>query len=229
MLDQPVPNPLAKNPNFHTHKVFAAIGIILIVIIMIGGGIWYYLVGRYLAGNDLGDATYKTATASAKTASKSADTSDWKTYTDQSAQLSLKYPTDWDVKINEDKSSMPDFFFSLHTKNNISSINLTRASKSSYDEFKKNWTVGESKYISQYVADAMITTRLPDIIVDQTTVLIEQNLVNPDKMEAAFDPSIKARINSSENYYIFIYSSSGEEFKTNEKTFYQILATFKFL
>jgi hypothetical protein len=41
MLDQPVPNPLAKNPNFHTHKVFAAIDLILIGVIVILIGATY--------------------------------------------------------------------------------------------------------------------------------------------------------------------------------------------
>ena len=97
MLDQNVPNPFAKTPNFHTHKVFASIGIILIAMIIIGGGIWYFVQSAEDKAGTVDDNTVnKTATSSAKTATSSAtkdETADWKTYT--SKTFSVKYPEGW--------------------------------------------------------------------------------------------------------------------------------------
>lgn len=102
MLDQPVPNPLAKNPNFFTHKVFAAIGIILIVAITAVAGIWWYVDGRYSKNYNENEA-YKTSTDSAEktntytisSSEKKDETADWKTYSKEVLGFSIKYPNDW--------------------------------------------------------------------------------------------------------------------------------------
>ncbi len=102
MLDQNVPNPLAKNPNFHTHKVFAAIGIILIVVIIIFGIFAYVFrgqIGDFVMGVPQSsniENPIKTSTSSAKTATSSSEkneTADWETYT--SKTFSVKYPIGW--------------------------------------------------------------------------------------------------------------------------------------
>lgn len=102
MLDQNVPNPLAKNPNFHTHKVFAAIGIILIVMVIIGGGIWYFVQSAEdKVGTIDENSTIKTATSSARTATSSAakdETADWKIYTNSTYGFSIKYPSDYTIE-----------------------------------------------------------------------------------------------------------------------------------
>lgn len=100
MLDQPVPNPLAKNPNFYTHKVFAAIGIILIVTIAIVAGVWYYVESQ--GGNKTPETQndVKVSTQTAKTATKSAEkdeTADWKTFTSTKWGFKVKYPKDWAI------------------------------------------------------------------------------------------------------------------------------------
>ncbi len=100
MLDQNVPNPLAKNPNFHTHKVFAAIGIILIVIIMIAGGIWYFVQSAEDKAGTVDDNTIikistsltKKATQSATISAKKDETNGWKTYSSKEMGYSIKYP-----------------------------------------------------------------------------------------------------------------------------------------
>ena len=77
-----MPNPLAKNPNFHTHKVFAAIGIILTALIIIIALLWYFTGSSLLFDNNEEDIT-KVSTSSAKKAtdssSKNAD-EEWVTY-----------------------------------------------------------------------------------------------------------------------------------------------------
>src|SRR3990172_3163929 len=94
MLDQPVPNPLAKNPNVHTHKVFAAVGLILIGVIIAIAGIWYYVEGRYSKdGYSADDNTYKTSTSSTKPATSSAKSSN--TYTNPEKTFTLVLPMGW--------------------------------------------------------------------------------------------------------------------------------------
>ncbi len=104
MLDQPVPNPLAKNPNVHTHKVFAAVGLILIGVIIAVAGIWYYVENQTRTNNTADTAVDETTTtkvstsstkAETKTEEKTDKTADWKTYTNSTYGFSIKYPTDW--------------------------------------------------------------------------------------------------------------------------------------
>lgn len=92
MLDQNVPNPLAKNPNFHTHKVFAAIGIILIVAIVIVGGIWYFVQSALDKVIPDEFVTNKVSTSSAKISTTSAVPADWNVYENTKYSYSLKYP-----------------------------------------------------------------------------------------------------------------------------------------
>ncbi len=102
MLEQPVPNPVAKNPNINTTKVFAAIGIIAIVMVIFCAGVWYYVAGRFNTVSSE-DNTTKVSTSSAKTSTESAkktekdETADWETYTNAKGKFSIKYPTDWSV------------------------------------------------------------------------------------------------------------------------------------
>lgn len=113
MLDQNVPNPLAKNPNFHTHKVFAAIGIILIVMVIIGGGIWYFVQSAEDKVGVVDESTViKTATSSAKISTKSAgktEKEDLLTYRSETFKYSIDYPKTYTIKTssgyyNNDKS-----------------------------------------------------------------------------------------------------------------------------
>lgn len=110
MLDQSVPNPMAKNPNFFTHKVFAAIGLILISTITIVAGVWWYV--NRSAGSTATDnsTTVKVTTTSAKPATSSAtkdETADWKTYTNSSVGYTIKLPVSW---VNRNCDGNLDFF-----------------------------------------------------------------------------------------------------------------------
>lgn len=57
------------SPNFNTHKVFAAIGIILTVVIILIAGLWYFTSGQ---GTEDEDQNVKVSTSSAKPATNSA-------------------------------------------------------------------------------------------------------------------------------------------------------------
>ncbi|HSX57654.1 MAG TPA: hypothetical protein VLE47_00085 [Candidatus Saccharimonadales bacterium] len=99
LLDKNVPNPLAKNPNFFTHKVFAAIGLILIGAIIAIAGIWWYVQSQdKSSGVEDTTTTTKVSTTSAKTATISAtkdETAGWKTYTSINKVYTFKYPVDF--------------------------------------------------------------------------------------------------------------------------------------
>ncbi len=98
MLDQPVPNPIAKNPNIYTHKVFAAIGLILIGTIVAVAGIWWYVQGQDKnSGTEDTTVTTKVATTSAKTATVSASKDGLKTL-QSSIGFTIKYPEAWLTK-----------------------------------------------------------------------------------------------------------------------------------
>ncbi|HSX57896.1 MAG TPA: hypothetical protein VLE47_01325 [Candidatus Saccharimonadales bacterium] len=111
MLDQPVPNPLAKNPNFFTHKVFAAIGLILIGTIIAAAGIWWYANRSSGSTETDSSTTVKVTTTSAKPATASAtkdETADWKTLTNKTIGYSVKYPSDWLVNGTASKPNCDD-------------------------------------------------------------------------------------------------------------------------
>lgn len=103
MLEQNVPNPLASNPGFHTHKVFAAIGIILTVAIIAIGGIWYFVQStedKAPAAEEETTVKVSTSSPKQKTVTKEVEkdeTADWKTYQGKLINLSLKYPSNWTV------------------------------------------------------------------------------------------------------------------------------------
>lgn len=103
VLDKSVPNPLAKNPNVHTHKVFASVGLILIGVIAILGALAFIYRDQVANLFDTKTAeenttATKVSTSSAKQATDSAkkvDTQDWITYTNTELGFSHLYPDNW--------------------------------------------------------------------------------------------------------------------------------------
>jgi len=91
-FDRSVPNPLAKNPNVHTHKVFATVGLILIGTIVAVAGAWWYVENQTGGKTTEEESTTKISTSSAKT---KVDTSDWKVFTSTKWGFTVKYPKDW--------------------------------------------------------------------------------------------------------------------------------------
>ncbi len=101
MLDQPVPNPLAKNPNVHTHKVFASVGMILagLIIVLFGGAIAFDIdIADIFVSKPSEETITKVSTSSAKQATDSAkkeekdETADWAIYSDPKNLVSFKHP-----------------------------------------------------------------------------------------------------------------------------------------
>src|SRR3989304_3203100 len=117
MLEQPVPNPLAKNPNVHTHKVFATVGLILIGLIVVLSALAIVFrgeVGDFLKGvstSETDKQVTKTATKSAAKTVKS-ETTDWKTFSNDTEKYSISYPNDWLVTNCE---MNPVFFAPINT------------------------------------------------------------------------------------------------------------------
>ncbi len=113
-----MPNPLAKNPNFHTHKVFAAIGIILAgtVLVLFGLALIYHINLADLFSSSPASDNTKVSTPSAKplTATNSAtknETANWKTYIDQYKTFSIKHP--------------PEFYETKSTYDDTSKVNVS--------------------------------------------------------------------------------------------------------
>lgn len=98
-MDEKIIQPQITTKKMDFHKVFAAVGIILIVLIIVVGGVWYFVLNaeEKVPVND--DVTVtKIATSSAKTTTPSAtkdETADWKTVSNNTCGFSVKYPKDW--------------------------------------------------------------------------------------------------------------------------------------
>jgi hypothetical protein len=95
MLESPVPNPVASNPNIHTHKVFATVGLILIGAIIGIAGVWWYVQNQAeTVSEDSETTSTKVSTSSAK-ASSSSGTDNWSYYSSEKYKYSYKYPDNW--------------------------------------------------------------------------------------------------------------------------------------
>ncbi len=111
MLDQPVPNPVAKNPNIYTHKVFASVGLILIGTIIILSILAYFypdqlafLYSRINWTNN--DVVFnKVSTSSAKTATSSASNIKVKDGYASNKTFSIKIPNKFSLGADRDQES----------------------------------------------------------------------------------------------------------------------------
>lgn len=92
VLGKNVPNPLAKSPNFYTHKVFASVGLILIgvIVVLFGAAIIFKVNLSDLFSNSTSTDT-KVATSSAKTD----PTANWKKFTHATFSVEFRIPQDW--------------------------------------------------------------------------------------------------------------------------------------
>lgn len=103
-MPEPTPQVTPAAPKFNTHKVFAAIGIILIVAIIFASGLWYFTEGNSSSDNEgttvkvsTSSAKPKTSTTSSNSSSKKDETADWKIFTSTKWSFSVKYPKDWEI------------------------------------------------------------------------------------------------------------------------------------
>lgn len=159
MLDQPVPNPLAKNPNVYTHKVFAAVGLILIGTIIAVAGIWYYVNGRFIENqyvgvndkvNPLDKVEYQPRKIATVTSTKK-ETGTWKEY--KGEYYSFKYPgdftisNDYGVGVKIDSSDLKKYYpkadgeverISTGSQFEVLSVENSATDPTSIEEFDKN-------------------------------------------------------------------------------------------
>ncbi len=227
LLDKPVPNPLAKNPNVHTHKVFAAIGIILIVMVIIGSGIWYFVQSAEDKVELVDETTVtKTATSSAKES--------WKTHTVKDF-MSFDYPTSWTV-------SSQSVTVILLQSPNLLVTNTTLGSKPYADAEANRGTyviITKEPYISDKKLIDYVKQLNSSVTADEGTYT-QTTLGQEDSVR--FDSKIGSN-NTVKNSFILtvlytlhegnlftVYRSYPEDMQSEfESTFQKVVSTVKFL
>ncbi len=233
ILSQPVPNPVASNPNIHTHKVFASVGLILIGTIIAVAGIWWYVQNQGGFDTDkAGTATTKVSTSSANKATTSAErieTSGWKLYRNSAIGFEVKYPKEWsssdiveDVNsvmlLNQEGANLDAIAVSFDFSNSagiISSYNKIKAYKVS--EAVKDWN-GYSQNL----------TRLSDKNFEGNSTISYQ--ISPHYTEGGFGNAANYGIyflKGGKIYQFEVYY--GQDAINPTQTFDLILSTFKFL
>lgn len=248
MLDQPVPNPVANNPNIHTHKVFAAVGLILMGTIISVAGIWWY-VQNQSGDNTVDDSSTKTK-VSTSSAEKSADsqtnesnTKDWVSYEIEELGVSFKYPQNWNDATNKEGINKSEYFLAneyFHathpsafvdgypyaslsvTASKVSSGTQEEKSiQSNYEYFSKTLQVGQVQG-----SNAFSYTRYPNISIDGLSATYYLQEVLNAKPKYGYHVIVK-----KENTYIYLHleSNSMEALEKNKAIFKEFLTTIKFV
>lgn len=184
MLDQPVPNPLAKNPNVHTHKVFASVGLILIGVIVILGILAFIYRDQVADMFDTKTAeenttTTKVSTTSAKPATSSAtndETKGWKIYTSTTFKYTIKYPPDWTEKVSSQETGVAGYI--------LEQVNLNRLESEDANNGKPNVRVYgnfEGTLSSKGCVETIVTCK--DFKIDgvkgvQATFISDKDLID---------------------------------------------------
>ncbi len=226
MLDQPVPNPLAKNPNVYTHKVFATVGLILIGVIIAVAGIWYYVDGQSGTTDTATDetTTTKISTASAKKVEELQEntviTSAWKTYSNKNLGVSFKYPEDF--KYPTEKVSE---YISLNTQENMYEDKNVSVLVNKNDNLTARINQIKEKDIGESRFDKV--TRLPNLYIDGAIAVREaQEGSTTEHVSYRLDIAVN---HNSAHYDIVLSSYSKDLFEQYKSNFEQIVATLKFL
>ncbi len=226
MLDQPIPNPVAKNPNLYTHKVFAAVGLILIGTIIAVAGIWYFSSSNSSSEND--PTTTKVSTSSARKATETAkddETEAWLTYSN--LKYSLKYPPAYQYSETSDKTyvsfgkeKVDGQVVNTEFSTSISNESANYASIISKEINKSTETVPNE------VQGKNIVIRLSDTTVDGYHAVRET--IEPTK-ESPNTFQYQVIVTRGGNYYeITTTADTKEVFDLQRKTLDLILSTFKF-
>lgn len=233
VLDKPVPNPLAKNPNVNTHKVFASIGLVLIGVIIIIAGVWYYVDGRFSTA-ETNDSTAKVTTSSAKPktsttssdlSSKKDETKDWKTYIREDFGFSLKHPESWyedpysdpnPVITNYDTSKDEARGYVPNLDKGKIKISISRNSKQD-----KSLEKQVSEYLNSPTYDNQTKTNSSSI----STKVDGENAI---KIEYKIDLGVYGAVYIEKGNFFYVVTSFND-YESNEKIFDQIVSTFKFL
>ena len=224
MLDQPVPNPLASNPNVHTHKVFAAVGLILIGTIIAAAGIWWYASGRNTdSATDEVETTTKVSTSSAKTTSTTKDeTADWKTFSDSTLNYSLKYPTGW---LTNDCGPDPVFFAPKKEYLGVCNsgfgglIGISTVTGTTFSDLENSYS--DTDYDNLKKEKMVLSGKV-------TTKITGTSKVKSEIMDETGTKKIVYLVNLGTSTLLISYSQS-KDWQDYSKEFELMVSTFKFL
>ncbi len=219
ILEKPVPNPLAKNPNFYTHKVFATVGLILIgvIVLLLGAAIIFRVNLNDLLGN-INFTENKVASSSAK----SDKTENWKTYTDEN--ITFKYPLNWKTIYSKDASTAEIIDVEpLDRKNYETSFNTLLITKAANP---KNLTIEQIIH-----RDNSSGISLPSQFADSSIEKKENILVDGENgiryyLNESSTPTQDETYVLHEGYVYNFENNGGVAFRD---TYSQILSTFKFI
>ncbi len=231
----------SKNKAFDFHKVFAALGIVLTISILILAGVWYLVEGKNTQYFDDEEDTVKISTSSAKTSTKSSEknkTADWETYTSSQLAFSIKYPEELkNIKeqLSTANSQIPTISFSDNPDFNsidpkIATVNVSKGDfKAAYDAIS---LLEVNKLYSRSVAgatDVAEETRLADITIGNQ-VGIKQSYTPSVKGEGQIDYATYIYVNKDSDYYkLSIISGTKASYEKNQAIFNLMITTFKFL
>ena len=223
MLDQNVPNPLAKNPNFYTHKVFAAVGLILIVSIVILAGIWYFVQSAEDKAGTVDDNTViKTATSS----TTKDETTSWKKYSNETYGFELKYP----LEMSNDGQSAQGNLATLEIKDSTNSntlgsgmfIHIYQANGDGYGTIKAA-AASQAEIDKKYLVSVVDHTIGENIPAKSVNVLCEN-------VTDILCDDVYTFVSLKDGQTLGIRAQWTAAYKDkNEKIYNQILSTFKFL
>lgn len=219
------------NKKLDFHKVFAAIGIILIVLIIVVGGIWYFVQSaedKVPVNDDTTVNKIASSSAKSKTASNSAVISDWKTFTSTRWGFSLKYPKEWQItketdtgaSISNQAEITGGLFIEVYINNDLNS--------STYNNVK-TYKVGETTKVDAKIPGTSLKdtyTRLIDTKIDGYDAVRYE--LEPGFGDADNPKTYNAIINKSGKYYLIRNKLYNQSFDDGVKLLDQIISTFKF-
>ncbi len=242
VLDKNVPNPLAKNPNIHTHKVFASVGLILIgIIVLLSGLAFIYrdqVADLFEQKTNTVEST-KVSTSSAKTSTKSAEkdaTSDRKTY--KGKYFQMDYPSNFEKCTTPAPPEGIEYLCivvpSSSVKNSYNqgiqvSVDkpgapIDTGSTAVYGSLEDN-----EQLIKEHEADPVIQTDYKNI---KYISIDSERALSWEELNSKYS-EIRKNVLTKKNgitYFISWYLNSKEvSFEKNVPVFDQTLATFKFL
>lgn len=220
ILDKNVPNPLTKNPNVHTHKVFASIGLILfgtLVILGILAIVYRGQLGDFLKqvpeGPNIENPIKpgKIATDSSKTESSKKDgTEGWKTH--KGSKYSIKYPSDWQVleNINHISTDSPNYdHFYLVMQEMEPGVNVFITSKTTAQAWSDKQGSGpDTPKFTEYIVDGIKGTWVDKGSGFQPFVIVDKD---------------------QNSYIISLSTPLGYENQEYEEIFTKMVRSFKFL
>ncbi len=231
------------SPKVNTNKVFATVGIILTVAIVVIGSLWIYLNFKGANKVDLDDSvkvtSVKTATKAAETSTTKDETAGWKTYTSKSLGFSIKYPEDNISHIFENqvastllKDGTQTEFSTKEAEAIKQSGIIVGAAKSgslnSYDYDKiSSYEIGNENVVKP---DAVLTetiVRLSNLKIDDKDAL-RQTWVTNNSGTLNYGYDILAK--HGDSYFGLRISIYKKDVFDNEKAILDLMATtFKFL